>query len=219
MGVAVVLTRTEAGQTRSTGRVLVDRAAFVVSALTSPFLVTALTAASVVWFLQPSLRELVLWVAIAAAFSALIPFFVVFVLWRSGRVADMHVAVREQRTIPLAAAIISAVAGIAVLRAVHAPPQLLGLGAAFVANGVALAIITRHWKASIHAATFAASVIALALVESPYLLVGLVALPLVFWARLHRKRHSLAQGVVPVVLVSAVTPTVYLLAVAVLSGG
>jgi hypothetical protein len=42
-------------------------------------------------------------------------------------------------------------------------------------------------------------------------LAGLLLLPAIFWARLHRKRHTLRQAILPPVLVCLLTPTVYLI--------
>jgi hypothetical protein len=193
-----------------------DRLAFAVSAVTSPFLVTALTAAVVVWLLRPGWQDLLLWAGIAALFSAVLPFLVVFALWRVGRVTDMHVALREQRTAPFVATLASAAVGLCVLRGVGAPPQVLALGVAFLVNGALLTLITLRWKISVHAATFAACILALGLVGATWALLGLALLPLVFWARLHRKRHTLMQGLVPVLLVAVTTPVAYEVAMAVM---
>jgi hypothetical protein len=186
-----------------------DRLAFAVSAVTSPFLVTAITASTVVWILQPSLRDLVTWGFIAALFSAVIPLFVVYLLWRAGRVTDMHVALREQRHVPFIATLASATFGLWLLHHTGAPRQILALGTAFLVNGALLTLITLRWKISVHAATFAACMIALGMVGSLWTIAALAFLPLVFWARMHRKRHTLMQGLVPVLLVSATTPLSY----------
>ncbi len=196
-----------------------DRAAFLVSAVTSPFLVTGVTALVVVSAMRPTLGQLLLWVAIAGVFGAVLPFGAVYVLWRTGRVTDMHVAVRSQRTLPLTATLLSAAVGVATLRVAGAPPPLLGLGAAFVVNGVALTLISMRWKVSFHAATTAAAIVAFALLFSPWFLTGLFAMPLVFWARLYRGRHTLAQGVVATLVVSVLTATTYLGVVEVLGPG
>jgi hypothetical protein len=192
--------------------------AFSISAASSPFVVTALTAAIMVWSLGPSLAQLALWGAITVLFSAVIPFIIVFGLWRTGKVTDIHVAVREQRTVPFVAALVSAALGVVLLQIVGAPPQLVAIGAAFLVNGAALAGITSRWKISMHSAVLSGCIIALGLVVTPRLLILLAALPVVLWARHYRQRHTLAQGIVPILLVSALTPAVYLGAMKVLGG-
>ena len=185
------------------------RIAFTVSAVTSPYLVTALTAGVVVYLVHATVGELLLWVGIATGFSAVLPFLLVLGLLRLGRVTDMHVALREQRAVPLLATLLSATVGLCLLHRVGAAKQVLALGWAFLLNGALLTLITLRWKISVHAATFAACVIALGLVGSPWAICALAFLPLVLWARLHRRRHTLMQGLVPVLLVSATTPLAY----------
>ena len=188
-----------------------DRFAFAVSAVTSPFLIIGLTALAVAWLLQPTLLEALVWGGITGLFTAVLPFLIVYLLWRSGRVTDMHVAMRQQRTVPFVGALLSAALGLFALRAVGAPPELVALAAAFMVNGAALTVVTLVWKASVHAATLTGCIIALAMVgPSGFLWAGL-ALPVVFWARMRRKRHTLAQGIVPVFLVAILTPATYYL--------
>lgn len=186
-----------------------DRFAFVVSAITSPFLVTGLTALAVAWLLHPTWLDILIWGGITGLSTAVVPFLIVFLLWRTGHVTDMHVALREQRAIPFIGALVSAACGLVALRAVGAPVELIALGAAFIVNGAVLTVVTLAWKASVHAATLAGCILGLSLVGSPQFLWLGLALPVVFWARMRRKRHTLAQGIVPVVLVSILTPIVY----------
>lgn len=186
-----------------------DRIAFLVSAITSPFLVVGVTAVLLVVALRPGWVDLLVWAGILGFFSAVVPFLAVYVMWRAGRVTDMHVALREQRTVPFAAALISVSVGVAVLHVIGAPDELVALGAAFLVNGAILAAISLRWKASVHAATYAGCALGLSLVASPAFLYLLLGLPLVFWARLHRGRHTLAQGIVPVCIVLIVTLVAY----------
>jgi len=188
---------------------LADRIAKAVSAVTSPFLVTAVTVSLVVYLLRPSAHELLVWAGICVVSTALVPFLFVYLLLRLGHVTDVHVALREQRALPFVVTILSAALGLYALWRVSAPPQLVALGAAFVADGIALTIITLRWKISVHAATWAAAVVALAAANSPLFLFGLLALPPVFWARLRRQRHTLPQGIVAAVLIAALTFAVY----------
>ena len=184
--------------------------AFAISAVSSPFVVTATTGAVIVGKLHPTWGQLGLWGGIVVFFSAGIPGLVVYILWRTGRITDVHVAVREQRTIPFLSAIISGAAGVTLLHLVHAPRELVALGAGFLGNGVALALISLRWKISVHVAVLTASVISLGLVVDKALLLLLICLPVVLWARLYRGKHTLLQALVPIVLTAALTPVVYL---------
>jgi hypothetical protein len=191
-------------------------AAFAVSALSSPYVVAGLTTCLVVASLHPGWRALLVWAGVGVASTAVLPFLYVALLWASGRVTDIHVSLREQRSGPFLVTVLGAGAGVWALRALAAPPPLLALAVAFVANAAVLAAITLRWKISIHAATLVGCAVSLAMVVSPWYLAALAALPAVFWARMQRGRHTLMQGVVPTLLVSIITPGVYYGALAVM---
>jgi hypothetical protein len=180
-----------------------------ISTLSSPFLVSAVTVTLVVLLLHPPLPQLLLWAAIAVIFAAGIPFLFVLQLWHGGRISDLHVAIRSQRSRPFAAALVSGAVGVAVLYAVQAPAPLVALGVVYIAIGLTLAVISRYWKISMHTAVLAAGIIALMMVGYPGAIYALALVPLVLWARVYRRRHTLLQGLLPVLLAAAITPLVY----------
>lgn len=183
--------------------------AFAVSAASSPYVVTGAIVIVAVWLLRPALPQLLLWGAISVLTGAVIPFLIVYALWRTRKLSDMHVAVREQREIPFAAALASGALGVVTLYFINAPPQLIGLGAVYLANGLLLALISLRWKISVHVGVLTAGIIAIALLGYPLALLGLLVVPMVLWARVYRGRHTLLQGLVPVALAAVVTPTAY----------
>lgn len=190
-------------------RRLADAAAFAVSALTSPYLITAVTAVSMVYALRPTSRQLLLWGSVSLFFAALLPFAIVYLLRLRGQVTDMHVALRRQRALPFVATLLSVACGLVILRRLQAPAPLLALGVAFLANGALLTLISLRWKISAHSAVFAAGAFAVALIGYPQALWALLGLPLILWARVHRRRHTVWQGLFSVALVALVTPLAY----------
>lgn len=194
-----------------------DRLAFVISALSSPFLVTGVTVVLVVLLLRPTVTQLVLWMGIAGLFSAVLPFLAVWTLWKARRVTDMHVALREQRAIPFVATLGSGAIGVALLYLSAAPPQLVALGVLYLVIGLMLALISLRWKISVHSAVFTTSVLTLFLVGYSGAIYALLALPAVVWARVYRDRHTGLQGLIALLLASLLTPFVYHLALALVS--
>lgn len=184
-------------------------AAFLISALTSPFLVTAVTVTLVVLILGPSLRELLLWAGLAVLFGAVLPFCFVFVMWRLGRITDWHVGRREQRAWPFLVALASGAVGVGLLRAFGAPRPLLALGVVYLVVGLTLAIVSLYWKISVHSGVLTAAIVSLTLVGYPNAIYALALVPLVLWARLYRGKHTLPQGLVPLILGAVVTPLAY----------
>ncbi len=193
---------------------LARAAALVISTAASPFIVLAVTAALVVMRLHASPSQLLLWAAICIGCGAVVPFLVVFGLWRGGRVGDVHVARREQRLAPLVAALVSTAGGVVWLYAARAPQQLVALGCVYLVVGAALTIVSLRWKISMHNAVLTTGVVALGLIGYANAWYGLLAVPLVLWARVYRQKHTLAQGLAPALLGVVLTPLVYWAAVA-----
>lgn len=193
-----------------------NKLAFAISAISSPFLVTMVTAGCAVWALKPTWNEFLLWGSVTALFSALIPLLCVYLLWRARYVTDIHVSIRHQRLIPFTVTILSGVGGVMLLHKLGAPNQLVALGLTFIANAILLIGITLFWKISIHSATLVAAIFTLSLLITPWILCGLITVPAVMWARIHRQRHTLMQGIVPVIISAILTPSVYLSTLALL---
>jgi len=191
-----------------------DRAAFVISALTSPFLVCTVVGAVLAANLAGSWREVALWGMLAALFAGVVPFVVVFLMLVKGRVADIHVAERERRWVPLGAAVGSGVLAVVALHLLHAPRGLQALGAAYLVNAAAFAFVSLHWKISVHSGVYSGAFAACALVLGPWWWLALAALPLVVRARSRRGRHSVWQGIAGAAMATALTAATYLIVTA-----
>lgn len=207
------------GGTAGPARTPLGYLAFAISAVTSPYVVTGAVATVTVLLLHPSRQELWLWGGICVLTGAVLPLAIVLLMWRKRHLTDIHVAVRSQRALPFVAALVSGAVGVGLLAAVEAPDPLIALGAVYLANGLLLAIISRRWKISVHVSVYSTGVIAVALLGPTEALLGLALVPLVLWARVYRGKHTLRQGLVPVLMSAAVTPAVYAAAVAVLANG
>jgi len=159
----------------------------------------------------PSWREILLWGAFTSLFAGVIPFLVVYLMYLRGGVADMHVAERRKRWIPLGASLLSGILGLFSLWAVDAPLRLSALVGAYLVNAVLFIVVSFWWKASVHAAVYVGAFTSCALVVGPWWWTGLAGLPLVIWARAQRSRHTVAQGIVGAAIALAATAATYTL--------
>lgn len=187
---------------------MADRAAFLVSAVASPFITISVCAVGVIVRHTGSIAE-------AARYG--IPFFALAIVlpgaWiavgvRKGRFTDPHVMVREQRAEPFAVANIGALALVLVYMTLRAPVELRAAAANMLANGIVFMLITRFWKVSIHAAAYATSVLVASVLIHPAIAWLALGFPLVVWSRLRRQRHSLGQALAAAALVLASTAAV-----------
>lgn len=189
----------EASPSRSANRVSAvgDPAILVVLSL----VVVALTSTATPW---AGLG----WAALAALFCVGLPLLVLGVMLRRGLVLDRHVVVREQRSMPLAAALVSVTTGLVLLALTSAPRPVVALVAAMLAGAVPMTVISRWWKVSLHVGVAAGTAVVLVLTLGWWWVLVLVpALLAVAWARVRAGRHTVGQVVVGGVigLVSAAT--------------
>ena len=193
-------------------------AALGLSVVASPFIVTPVTVTLVVLSLHRPASQLLLYAAICVVCGAGVPFLFIFRLWRQRRISDLHVAIREQRGGPYVATLVSGAVWVGVLYAVRAPKQLVALGCVYLAIALMLALVSLRWKISAHNAVLATCIVSLALLGYPSALYALLGVPLVLWARVYRKKHTLAQGLAPALLGVIITPLVYWTALALIPG-
>ena len=151
------------------------------------------------------------WFVIAQFFLSLIP--LINVIWgvRRKRLSDMEVTRREERTQPLLISLISTVLCMLALLALHAPPVIMALTLAIVANSIVTSAITilLRWKISLHTAALAAAVTLAGLIFHPLFFAGLLLVPLMGWSRVVLERHSPLQTFFGGVLAVGVTAAVY----------
>ena len=142
-------------------------------------------------------------------FYALAPVLSVFYLYLSGRISDFDMSDRtERRSAFMAFVIIDLVAAI-VFTVAHAPVQLIAIAWGLFVAIVGIMIVTRWWKISTHAfgitGPFAVMHLLFGLTPLPYV----VIVPLVWWARVYLRAHSVAQVVGGAALAVASTVAVF----------
>ncbi|MCW2134313.1 phosphatidic acid phosphatase [Arthrobacter sp. VKM Ac-2550] len=149
--------------------------------VTSPFTLPEVTAAQA---------------AVAAFFVTLLPFSVVVLMARRGKLSDIHIGTRTQRAPILAGTAVSIGVGLWLLTLMQAPRALHSLVYAVLLGLVASLLINLVWKVSVHAAV--AGILG-AMLASATLPLGLLwaAIPLaVGWSRVQLLAHTWPQVVV-----------------------
>lgn len=131
-----------------------------------------------------------------------------FVLFR-GNVMDMLELIhREARLVPYILMILGAVAAVSVLFVIDAPRPIFIMTLVLLANEVVLGTVNFWTKVSIHTATatFTAITLGYLLSSAWYSLIFLV--PLIAWARIYRKRHTITQVLSGSVFAAVITSLV-----------
>jgi len=126
-------------------------------------------------------------------FATLLPLTMVVILSRRGIIPDIWASERESRVIPFTGAIISYLLGAATLVAARSPTAITSLMLCYVGNTVVMMLISLRWKISVHASGIAGPSTALVYLLGTMAAPLLLLIPLVGWARLKLKAHTIAQ--------------------------
>jgi membrane-associated phospholipid phosphatase len=141
-----------------------------------------------------------IWAWIIIALTIGIPASYIFWKVYSGEISDFHIPVRTQRFRPMVLSILCALLTLAILWVGNAPPLLMS----FMGFGIILAavmlLITLQWKISGHSTAIAGMIILLIYSMGQAVWLALLLIPLVAWARIRLKRHTLAQTIAGAVL-------------------
>jgi len=172
-----------------------DHLALVLSAVVSPFVALPALVLGANWLVARTPAEFWAWSVIALIFFVGIPPLYIYREVHAGRITDFHVQVREQRARVFMVFLISTLIGILLYWLLGVPATLIALMLVVFGSAIVAGLITLAWKISIHAWTVAGSITAFALLsDDPRWWWLLILVPAVIWSRIHRERHTIAQG-------------------------
>jgi len=128
-------------------------------------------------------------------FAVAIPLPVGYLVWllKTGRVSDFHLRDRRQRFGTFAVTSVAGLGGISLLAYLGAPSPFLAFLIVALAETLLLFVITLAWQISIHSATVAALATFAFLVLGGAAIVLTPLVPVVMWARVYLRRHTLSQ--------------------------
>jgi len=145
-----------------------------------------------------TVAELVVWVSV-------LPSLATFALYRAGRTSTLELRERTDRLVPSSVAAGCCAAAVMQMELSHAPPAVSRLTLGIGLQLALLLVLTFHWKVSYHAAIAASLVVVGHTLGDPALTIGVLVLAAcVCWARIYRRRHTLAQVVAGVLTMAPV---------------
>ena len=115
---------------------------------------------------------------------------------RYGWVSDMEMTQRSERPRFILISLSSDVLALLVLLFLHGPHLLSVIVLTYFCLAITMLTISRFWKISLHMAGVGGFSTALLFVFGIPMLWVFLSLPLVAWARLHRRKHTPAQLVI-----------------------
>lgn len=160
----------------------------------NPFVVfTALYAA--VAFSEAGLFRALGYLALELLAAGVVAGYVWLMRWRR-RVPDFWIPTRAERLVPALIVLLLSGALLAALALTSAPEDLFQATLSMVLATALVAAITLFWKASAHSTVAGHAAVAGPLVLGPWSLVFALALPLVLYARVATRDHTVPQTLV-----------------------
>lgn len=143
-----------------------------------------------------SSANLLLSLCIAVVLGVLFPIGFVLVLRSRGLVSDLHISIRQQRTIPYLAGILAYLVAFALIYSLIGVGILSAVMLCYAVNTLIVLCINFGWKVSAHATGLGGPLAALTLVFGWSVWPLYILVPVVNWARVFLKAHTLAQVIV-----------------------
>lgn len=137
------------------------------------------------------------WRVLGTYFSIVLVFPVIYIFYLvfSNQVTDFHLRVRKERKKPFIVMIICASLGALYLTVNNAPYILIVMSVFGIFQIALMAMITVKWKISGHSATVASLSLFIVGIFGSATWFVFLSVPLVAWARVKIKRHTLIQTV------------------------
>ena len=133
-------------------------------------------------------------------FTSIGPMLFIFWLYATDRISDLDMSIREEREKVFFVFVMFYLAGTATLWFTGAPRLLVASMAGYTLATAVVQYITRYWKISTHAVGITAPLVALSLLYGKQPLPFLVLIPMVCWARVYLRAHTVAQVIAGAVL-------------------
>lgn len=142
---------------------------------------------------------------LSTAFTSIGPMLYVFWLYSTDRISDLDMSVRRERELVFSTFVVFYLLGSIALWLAHAPRLMVAAMLGYFASTFVVGYITRFWKISTHAIGITAPLVALTMLYGRQPLPFLVLIPMVCWARVYLKAHSIAQVVAGALLATVST--------------
>ena len=142
---------------------------------------------------------------VSTFFTSLGPMLYVFWLYATDRISDLEMSLRGQRELVFGAFVVFDFLGVAALWLLHAPKLMIAAMLGYFVSTLVVQYITRYWKISTHAIGITAPLVALTLLYGRQPLPFLVLVPMVCWARVYLKAHTIGQVLAGVALAVVTT--------------
>lgn len=141
-----------------------------------------------------NLNKFIVLEIISLVFASILPMAII-VYWAKRINTDKDISNRQDRYIPLIIGIISYFIGFLISFSLHLDNFMTFLLLCYTVNTGVVLLITTKWKISVHTTGISGPIAALILLLGPFGAVFGMIYPIVIWARVLLKKHTLAQAI------------------------
>lgn len=177
-----------------------QRAAHLISNITAPPMLAVPTYVVLGLYDQSrnktSSADLLIGLGVAVLLGVIFPIGFILFLYSRRKVSDLHISIREQRTVPYLAAIAAYFVAFGLIYSLIGPGILAAVMFCYAINGLIVLFINFGWKVSAHATGIGGPLAALTLLFGWVALPFYLLVPLISWARVFLQAHTLRQVVV-----------------------
>ncbi len=166
-----------------------------ISDLINPLTSGAFVAAFFIFRIFNSPLEALKWIIVIVTLTTTPPTAYIVYLLKTGQLTDIHMPERKERLKPLIFTFGWLIISVAALTLFKAPFSLILLTGAALLQVVVLGLITTLWKISFHSSAIMSAATVTVLLRSQWAWIALPLVPLVGWARIRLRRHTLWQVV------------------------
>lgn len=133
----------------------------------------------------------------------------VFWLYAVDRISDLEMSVRKEREAIFSAFVVFYALGALVLYLAHAPRVMIAAMLGYTLSTIFVQFVTRYWKISTHAVGITAPLVALSILYGRQPLPFTIIIPMVCWARVYLRAHTLLQVLAGVALGAGSTVLIF----------
>lgn len=186
-----------------------ERLARLISNTLNPFIISAAVILLLAFKETSSMTDALKWLSISLATSVLPVFVIVIFLIRNKKMDGFFTNPRQQRNIVYLLASVFGAIGCGLLWYLKAPELLAVTFTAGLISIIVFTAINHFWKISLHTAFITASLTIVIIIYGAMAAWTLVFLPLVAWARIESKQHSITQVVMGGLLAALIVAGIF----------
>ena len=167
-------------------------AARIITKILSPVTTGTATLITAIFVQQIALNQKILWLAIALS-MAIVPMAIIYLQYRSGKIKSLWSPSALERRDSFMSWVLIAFIFNAISFWLDAPRLIFALGLVFLVLGAVNFLLTSTFKISIHSEMVTLFVITSILSVSVSYIFLVLLIPLVGWARIYLKNHTLSE--------------------------